>query len=118
LLTNSTFILYSNYISVLDRFSYTIGDGHGGSATGTVQITSSPTARFTSLPSPNGNSVLLQFAGRPGWTYYLDRSTNLPVWAPIWTNVAPSTGVFDYTDDFHDLDAPAPSALYRLRWLP
>jgi hypothetical protein len=118
LLTNDTFILYSNYVSVIDQFNYTLSDGHGGSATGTVQITSSPTGRFTGDPSSSGNSMILHFAGRPGWTYYVERSTNLPVWLTISTNVAPANGVFDYIDDFHDLDEPASSAFYRLRWSP
>jgi autotransporter-associated beta strand protein len=118
LVTNSTFILYSNYVSAIDRFIYTIGDGHGGSATGEVQITSSPTARFASLPVVGANSVTLQFAGRPGWIYYLERSTDLPAWLTISTNVAPASGVFEYTDDFRDLTAPPPWAFYRLRWMP
>lgn len=118
LLTNGTFISYSNYVSAADLFNYTVSDGHGGNATGTVQIASSPTGRFTSLPDANGNLLTLQFAGRPGWTYYLERSTNLVGWATIWTNVAPASGVFDYTDDFHDLTEPASTAFYRLRWSP
>jgi hypothetical protein len=48
----------------------------------------------------------------------VERSTNLPVWLTISTNVAPANGVFDYIDDFHDLDEPASSAFYRLRWSP
>ena len=116
LLTNDTFIFYSNYVSVLDQFNYTIGDGHGGSATGAVYITSSPTGRFTGFPSQTGTSETLHFAGRPGWTYYVERSTNLPVWVTISTNVAPASGVFDYTDDFHDLTGPASMGFYRLRW--
>jgi autotransporter-associated beta strand protein len=118
LLTNDTFIFYSNYVSVIDQFNYTISDGHGGSATGVVQIASSPTGRFTDYPSGNGNSVTLHFAGRPGWTYYLERSTNLAIWATIWTNVAPAGGEFDYMDDFQDLNEPASAAFYRLRWSP
>jgi hypothetical protein len=118
LLTNDTYILYSNYVSVIDQFNYTIGDGHGGSATGSVQIVSSPTGRFTGYAGWSGNTVALHFAGRPGWTYYLDRSTNLPVWVTVWTNGAPASGLFDYVDDFHDLDQPPSSAFYRLRWSP
>lgn len=118
LLTNNTFIFYSNYVSVSDQFSYTLSDGHGGSATGAVHIASSPAGRFTDFPSGSGNSVTLHFAGRPGWSYYLERSTNLAAWATIWTNVAPASGVFEYADDFHDLTEPASTAFYRLRWLP
>jgi len=117
LVTNSTFILYSNYVSAIDRFSYTLTDGRGGSATGAVQITSSPIGRFVAMPQYSGNSATLQFAGRPGWTYYLERATNLPpAWLTIATNVAPASGVFGYTDGFPDLPAPPPWAFYRLRW--
>jgi hypothetical protein len=118
LVTNSTSIFYSNYVSAVDRFTYTVGDGRGGSATGAVQITSSPIARFTSVPSFGGNATALQFAGRPGWTYYVERSTNLPVWLTISTNVAPASGIISYIDDFHDLSTPPPWSFYRLRWFP
>jgi autotransporter-associated beta strand protein len=118
LVTNSTFITYSNYVSVADRFNYTLSDGHGGSATGTVQIAASPTGRFASSPSGNGNSMTLHFIGSPGWTYYVERSTNLPAWLTIWTNATPANGRFDFTDDFHDLDGPPATAFYRLRWSP
>ena len=42
LTTNATTIFYSNSVSLTDRFNYTISDASGGSATGTVQITSLP----------------------------------------------------------------------------
>jgi hypothetical protein len=118
LITNSSFILYSNFVNAADQFSYTLGDGRGGGATGAVQIVSVPDARFTSLPSLDGSSAMFEIAGRPGWTYYLDRSTNMQSWVVILTNVAPASGVFYYTDDFHDLPGPPWWAFYRLRWSP
>jgi autotransporter-associated beta strand protein len=118
LLTNSTFIFYSNYVSTADQFQYTISDERGGGATGTVYIAASPVARFTGAPSDDGNSVTLHITGRPGWTYYVERTTNLLNWTTISTNVAPPDGVFDYTDDFADLNEAAPAAFYRLRWSP
>jgi hypothetical protein len=66
----------------------------------------------------NTNSVTLHLAGRAASTLYLERSTNLPVWLTIATNVMPANGVFDYTDDFHNLSRAPSSAFYRLRWLP
>jgi hypothetical protein len=42
LTTNATTIFYTNPASVTDRFTYTLSDGSGGSATGIVQITSLP----------------------------------------------------------------------------
>ena len=119
LTTNGASISYSNRVSVTDQFSYTISDGHGGSATGVVSVVnfgSSPAAQIAGTPSRNGDSILLHFAATPGWTYYLERSTNLAAWTTIWTNVAPANGTFDYADDFHDLSAPAATAFYRLSW--
>ena len=65
LFTNSTFIPYSNYVSVPDRINYTVNDGRGGSATGMVLIAASPTGRFTSVPSLTGNAVTLHLIGQP-----------------------------------------------------
>ena len=118
LLTNDSFIFYSNDVSVADQFNYRISDSHGGSATGVVNIASSPSARFARYPSVSSNSATLPLAGRPGWTYYLERSTNLRAWITISTNVAPANGLFDYTDDFGDLTQPPSAAFYRLWWTP
>jgi autotransporter-associated beta strand protein len=119
LTTNATSVFYSNNVSGNDRFTYTISDGFGGSTNGFVNIVnigSSPSAQFANSPSWNGSSMTLRFSAVPGWTYYLDRSTNLPVWMTISTNVAPPSGVFDYTDNFQDLGSSAPAAFYRLWW--
>jgi autotransporter-associated beta strand protein len=118
LFTNDTVITYSNYVSVADQLTYTLSDGQGGSATGTVQIVASPMGRFTVAAGNNGTAMSFDFVGSPGWTYFLERSTNLPAWVTIWTNVAPASGLFDYTDNFQDLPAPPARAFYRLRWSP
>jgi autotransporter-associated beta strand protein len=118
LFTNDTVITYSNYVSVADQLTYTLSDGQGGSATGTVQIVASQMGRFTVAPGNNGTAMRFDFVGSPGWTYFLERSTNLPAWVTIWTNVAPASGLFDYTDNFQDLPAPPARAFYRLRWSP
>jgi cell division protease FtsH len=46
LLTNGTFITYSNTVNVADQFTYTISDGHGGtaSATANIHVNASPAA--------------------------------------------------------------------------
>ncbi|MGI8966989.1 MAG: Ig-like domain-containing protein, partial [Limisphaerales bacterium] len=119
--TTASSVSYSNRVSVTDQFSYTISDGRGGSATGLVNIvniSSGPSAQFAGTPTAIGTAWQLHFTGTPGWTYYLDRSTNLPVWTTIWTNVAPSSGVFDSPDDFPDLNQPPANAFYRLWWTP
>ncbi len=118
LTTNGGFILYSNYVSIADQISYTLSDGHGGSAAGTVQIMASPAGRFAGMPVSDGDSMAFQFVGSPGQVYFLERSTNLPVWVTIWTNMTPANGLFNYTDTFSDLVVPPPAAFYRLRWTP
>jgi autotransporter-associated beta strand protein len=122
LTTNATTITYSNNATVNDQFNYIIADGKGGSVTGTVNIVnigSTLSAEFSAAPVWSGNSVYLQFSAVPGGTYYLERSTNLPpTWVMIWTNVAPPSGVFDYTDNFSDLPGVPESAFYRLSWPP
>ncbi|MEO7297309.1 MAG: GH25 family lysozyme [Verrucomicrobiota bacterium] len=116
LVTSNAFILYSNDRSVADKFTYTINDGRGGSALNTVQIVPSTMGRFGSPPTISSNSVTLHLAGLPGWTYYVERSTELPVWLTISTNNAPTNGFFDYIDNFYGLTMPPSSAFYRLRW--
>jgi GH25 family lysozyme M1 (1,4-beta-N-acetylmuramidase) len=117
LVTNDTTIFYSNNANPADLFNYTISDGHGGSATGTVTIAASTIGQFISPPSVSASSVTLHFAGGPGLTYYLERSINLPPdWVTISTNIVPANGIIDYIDDFHDLSGPPSSSFYRLRW--
>jgi hypothetical protein len=117
LITNGTTIFYSNNANPADQFNYTIGDGHGGSATGAVVIAASTIGQFISLPSVSASSVTLHFAGGPGLAYYLERSINLPPdWLTISTNIVPANGIIDYIDDFHDLSEPPASSFYRLRW--
>jgi autotransporter-associated beta strand protein len=117
LATNGTTIFYSNTANPVDLFNYTISDGHGGSATGAVVIAASTIGQFLSPPSVSASSVTLHFAGGPGLTFYVERSINLPPdWVTIATNIMPANGIFDYSDDFHDLSGPPSSSFYRLRW--
>jgi autotransporter-associated beta strand protein len=121
LVTNSVFITYSNSANVADSFTFTIGDAYGGFATGTASIAPAPItppAQFNAAPTVNGSSVTLHVSGGAGSTYYLERSTNLPAWITISTNVMPGNGLLDYVDDFHDLTGPPSSAFYRVRWSP
>ena len=117
-ITNDTFIVYSNSVSAVDHFGYTLSDGRGGTATGTVQIALSPRPRFASYPAIEADSVRLRFSGEPGSTYYVERSTNLPVWLSVSTNVAPANGIIEYTDLFQGLNSLPPATFYRLRWSP
>jgi GH25 family lysozyme M1 (1,4-beta-N-acetylmuramidase) len=116
LTTNSTYILYSNNSIVPDRFTYTISDGHGATASSTVDILPMPAPQFSGSPTVSSNSVTVHFTGGVGSVYYLERSTDLTVWVTISSNTVPSNGSVDYLDDFHDLAGPPSAAFYRLRW--
>jgi len=116
LTTNGGFITYLSSGNAADQINYTINDGHGGVANGIMTIAPSMTGQFLGLPTTGSNSASFRFAGGPGLTYYIERSTNFPVWLTILTNVMSSTGIFDFTDDFHELDGPPAAAFYRLRW--
>jgi autotransporter-associated beta strand protein len=112
-------LFYSNRTSVVDQFSYALSDGRGGATMGLVQIVnigSTPSAQFAGMPRMAAGSIHLSFSATPGWTYYLERSTDLSNWKTIATNVAPASGLFEFTDSFSDLPAPAPEAFYRLTW--
>ncbi|MFN7137888.1 MAG: GH25 family lysozyme [Limisphaerales bacterium] len=116
-LSDGTFIYYSNNVSVADQFYFTLTDGRGGNGRIAVNLLPGKAGRFANAPSRNGNSVTLQLGGLPGSTYYVERSTNLPTWVTISTNVAPApNGLFNFTDHFQDLSQPPSSAYYRLKW--
>jgi len=116
--TNGGTLYYSSGMNAADQILYTLTDGRGGNVTGAVTIVPSATAQFAGNPSVDGNAVSLRFFGGPGLTCYLERSTNLPpAWTTISTNTMPTSGVLDYTDDFHDLAAAPSSAYYRLWWV-
>lgn len=118
LVTNATYIFYTNAATMPDSFTYTISDGRAGTATGTVNIAmlTSVTGQM-STPTVNGRSVSLHFAGHPTWAYSVERSINdLASWETIWTTNAPSGGTFDFDDDVGE--PPPGSVYYRLRWTP
>ena len=119
LTTGGGFMLYSNTNLVNDQFTYNVDDGFGGTVTGTVNLTAQ--AFISGQPatiSIGGSTATVNFAGIPGLNYTVQRSTNLTVWAGILTTNAPSTGLFDCTDDFSDLGVVPGSAYYRLIYNP
>jgi hypothetical protein len=117
--TSPGYLHYYNVNNVDDQFTYTVSDGFGGTNSATVSIVMSTNSVFgQSSPSINttGGSATLSFAGIPGFSYSVARSTNV-TFVPfdiIWTTNAPSGGVFDYTDSA----PPQPAAFYRLQWNP
>ncbi|MFM1769763.1 MAG: hypothetical protein RJA22_2292 [Verrucomicrobiota bacterium] len=97
----------------VDRFTYTVDDGQGGTATAAVEVL----VVSGELPSPNQVSMTLipgglrvRFAGIPGRTYQVQRTPSLTpaTWSTLATLVAPLHGILEY-DDLNLL----PTAVYR-----
>jgi hypothetical protein len=83
-----------------DSFTYTITDGHGGNATGTVTVTVIPgkeTARIESLPD---GAKKISFAGIIGMSYKVQSSDTLAPgsWVDRTTLTAGGQGEFSFTD--------------------
>ncbi len=115
-LVGGGYVLYYNTNSVADQFTYTVSDGQGGTNSASVNIAIDTTPLFgqSQIANTTGGTAELQFAGVPGYSYSVYRSTNLVTWTSLWTTNAPAGGVFQYTDD----PAPQPSAYYRLQFNP
>ena len=123
--TNSTQILYTNSPNVNDQITYTISDGQGGTNTAIINVVVNPfvTGQQTlSALTVSNNAITATFYGIPGYSYEVQRSTNLTVglgWVNIATNSVGTNGVFTVTDGFTDLGGSIPSsAYYRLGWHP
>ena len=86
-----------------DAFTYTITDGRGGSATGTVtvaiQVDNAPSQNLT-ITDLGGGSFRVNGSGIPGYSYRLQYSDAVSpfVWQNISSLTADSTGKFTYTD--------------------
>jgi len=100
----------------LDSFTYTISDGRGNTYTRTNQVLVadprvSPYNRLSS-PVLSNSTCTVQCAGFPGYSYILQRSTNLlaNAWENIQTATVPSDGVLTFTDT--SLPSPAPPAVF------
>ncbi len=129
LLNYGAFIGYTNSVTpnVNDSFEYTVSDGHGSTATGTVMIimTNNLFGQTNVRLNVSSSDVTANFFGWPGFRYTVERSTNLTQglgWVPISTNTAPANGLIQVIDNFHDLGIPIPpvpaNAYYRLRYNP
>jgi hypothetical protein len=111
------YVSYVNASIVNDQFTYTVSDGNGGSATGTVTLVAVPfVSGQNATITVGGSSATVGFAGIPGYRYEVERSTNVVDWVTILTTNAPANGVFSVTDNFSDLGTVPSSAYYRLIW--
>jgi len=111
------YLLYTNAAAVNDQFTYTLSDGFGGTATGTVTLNATGTSVFgTGAPviSVTGTTASLTYTGIPGLSYSVLRSPDLTSWTVVLMTNAPAGGGFNFTDSA----APQPNAFYRLQFNP
>ncbi len=99
-----------------DTFTYTVSDGHGGTAvaTVTVTLTGADTGQTKNIlgVTTDGADKVVGFAGIPGTDYTVQYTTSLsgtPVWTDLVVRTAGADGLFSYRDV-----APAgPARFYR-----
>jgi hypothetical protein len=115
---SSNFLLYQNPNNVNDQFTYTVTDGFGGTNSGLVNIAISNSSVFGSTgpiiaASNKGGPTTITYSGIAGYSYSVDRTTNLQSgWTTIWTTNMPAGGTFQFTDN----NPPQPAAYYILLW--
>jgi hypothetical protein len=112
---SSNDIVYYNTNAVADQFTYTVTDGFGGtnSALITVNVSTQPLfGQGSPGISISGGSAILNFEGIAGYSYSVQRSTNVDFnpFDTVWTTNAPGSGMFQFTDG----NPPQPTAFYRL----
>lgn len=100
--TNVTYTPASNYVGT-DAFTFTISDGRGGTAVGTVlvNVTNGQSQNMVSWVHDAGAGTLtVTFAGIPGYTYRVQYATTLSPadWTDLSTNTAPAHGQFQIVD--------------------
>ena len=83
-------------------YSVEVTDANGctaNSSTVTVTVSASISpGQATGIIATGGGPVTVSFAGIIGYSYSVQRSTNLVDWVTIWTTNAPAGGLFNYTD--------------------
>jgi hypothetical protein len=112
---SGAWILYNPANGNNDSFSYTISDGQGNTATGTISVMRvNPVGASVNFALNGLGQPTMQFAGIPGYPYTIQRSPDLDVWTGIHTLNAPANGVFTFTD----LDPLPGNAFYRMSYTP
>ncbi|HON09098.1 MAG TPA: cadherin-like domain-containing protein [Verrucomicrobiota bacterium] len=107
-----TYTPKENYVGT-DSFTYTISDGNGGSATGTVFITVAYELKIQPLVKVE-NGWMLQFTGTQNATYEIQRA--IKVYGP-YTTITNITVSPDGFGIFIDENPPQNQAFYRIRLL-
>jgi hypothetical protein len=121
LTTNATQIIVPAN-TVADRFTYTISDANGGTATGTARlaIISSPASQAQSPDLTIPGEVTLKASGVPWYYYEVQRATNAAFTGSIqiWSVQAAADGSIAIWDNFPDLASQPSQAFYRLVHTP
>jgi len=98
------FITYTApYSGSSDTITYTLSDGRGGTATGTINVVLTPGGGFNQLSAVtiSGGDLQLSYFGIPGTNYSLEVSHTLtpPVnWTALQTNPASGMGTIIFTN--------------------
>lgn len=120
--TNSLQILYSSSApNTNDRFSYIIRDSYGDTNIAYVNVVVDPFVTGQTITHLPTNPNALTYFGHPGYTYLLQRSTNVlnpNAWVNISTNTIGSSGQVNVVDKFCDLGFTPAQAYYRVGWKP
>lgn len=98
-----------------DSFTYTISDGNGGTAIGTVNVTvtdnNGASPNVVSGPTYANGKFSVTFAGIPNYAYTVQYATDpAGPWSFLETATAGSDGLFEVTDT---QDPPPPARYYR-----
>jgi hypothetical protein len=98
--TTTSYIFYLPSGNEDDSFPYTINDGHGGTATGTIHIsTVNPGGKVIAIKASNYPLGLLEVAGIPGYTYEIQRATDpAGPFVTVEIQQTPPGGTFTFVD--------------------
>ncbi|MCX6896072.1 MAG: cadherin-like domain-containing protein [Verrucomicrobia bacterium] len=117
LTTNGSYIEYNTALTGNDSFHYTISDGFGGTAIGTVSITATNSYGQSGEIAATPTNATATFYGIPDTNYYVMRATNVLFTLGISnfpSGPAATNGIIQVVDDFADLPSVPASAFYRL----
>ncbi len=110
------YLQYYNTNLVNDRFTYTVTNSIGDTASGIITLTAASAqalgGQVNSL-TVSGGIATLNFAGIANYRYQIQVTTNLAgSWTTLLTTNASASGVFHYIDT----NPPVGAAFYRLLW--
>ena len=88
----------SNNFSGLDNFTYTLSDGQGGEATGTVSVRVWPALSIISIVSQSGGSMLMRVCGLSGTNYVMEATSDFSEWTNLGAIPEINSGLFQFED--------------------